>query len=79
MDEDIDVIAENAVSAIKHAELYAHPDAFRQLHERLLSAGQSSDRVLMRKSTTIVASTTTTTASAASISGPGKKETSLKC
>lgn len=28
MDEDIDVIAENAVSAIKHAELYAHPDAF---------------------------------------------------
>lgn len=80
MDEDIDVIAENAVSAIKHAELYAHPDAFRQLHERLLSAGQSSDRVLMRKSSTVVASTsTTTTASAASISGAGKKEISLKC
>jgi hypothetical protein len=75
MDEDIDVIAENAVSAIKHAELYAHPDAFRQLHERLLSAGQSSDRVLMRKSTTIAS----TPASTASISGPVKKETSLKC
>ena len=80
MDEDIDVIAENAVSAIKHAELYAHPDAFRQLHERLISAGQSSDRVLMRKSphftTTASTSTTTGTIGAASTSGPVTKEIS---
>ena len=80
-EEDIDVVTDNALLAIKHAEIYAHPDAFRKLHERLLSAGQSNDRVLMKKSLSckVSASTDVISASTSTLGSIAKDLSSQKC
>lgn len=46
---NIDLLAENAVKSIKHAEHYCHPDAFRELSERLISAGKSKNTKVMNR------------------------------
>lgn len=45
-EDDIGLLVDNAVSAVKHANLYAHPKAFAKLNNRILSCGKSRDNVL---------------------------------